>query len=811
MESFIQDLRYSIRTLLKKPLFAIVAIITLALGIGANTAIFSVVNAVLLRSLPYKEANRLVMVWEHNRTRGRTTNVINPANFLDWQEQNSVFEGMSALYDGRFNLTGTGDPEEITGQVVSTNFFSLLGAQPLLGRGFIESEGVRGQDNVAILSYGLWQRRFGANPDIIDKPITLDGQTLTVVGVMPRDFSFLIKSGILVGNPSDIWVPLVFTDNFRVRRGRFMMAVARLKPGVTLEQGQAEMSGVANGLEQRYPDFNTGWGINLVPVQEQLVGDLRKPLIILLCAVGLVLLIACANVANLMLSRAASRQKEIAVRTALGAGRGRIIRQLLTESVLLSLISGTLGLLLAGWGVEALMTLAPKQLVPLQSVGINFQVLLFTLTLSVLTGLIFGLAPAFAISRANLNEVLKEGGKGAGNETGNSRLRNLFVVAEVALALILLIGSGLMLKSFYRLQSVSPGFDSQNLLTFKLALPSSKYPDDQKRLAFFNEAVQRIKTLPEVRSVGAINFLPFTGLAAATGFEIEGRPAPTPAERPTVESRVVDPNYFETMGIPLLDGRNFNAREVTEISHVVIINETLAHNNFPGENPLGKRLTIYMKRDNVPCEIIGIVKDVKHHGLDAEPRAMAYWPQPELVYSAMTLAVRTKAEPLALVGAIQREIQTMDKDQPLADVRTMESWIADSVAKSRFAATLLGVFAFVALLLASVGIYGVLAYSVTQRTHEIGIRVALGAKSADVLRLIVGGGMKLTLLGIAIGLVAAFAITRVMASLLFNVSTTDMITFISVPAMLLTVALVACLVPARRAAKTDPMVALRYE
>jgi putative ABC transport system permease protein len=811
MEAFLQDLRYSIRTLLKKPLFAIVAVITLALGIGANTAIFSVVNAVLLRSLPYQDPNRLVMAWEHNRPRARETNVINPANFLDWQQQNNVFEGMSALYDGRFNLTGTGEPEEITGQVVTTNFFSLLGRQPMLGRGFSESEGVSGQDNVAVLSYGLWQRRFGGSPDILEKPIMIDGQTLTVIGVMPPDFNFLVKSGVQVGNPSDIWVPLVLTDNFRIRRGRFMMAIARLKPEVTLEQAQSEMTGIASALEQQYPNFNTGWGVKLVPVHDQLVGDIRKPLMILLGAVGFVLLIACANVANLLLARAASRQKEIAIRMAMGAGRWRVIRQLLTESVILSLVSGTFGLLLALWGVEALMTLAPRHLVPLQSVGINYQVLLFTLLISFLTGIIFGLAPALTISRANLNESLKDGGKGAGNEVGNSRLRNIFVVAEVALALILLIGSGLMLKSFYRLQSVNPGFDAKNLLTFKLALPRSKYPDDPKRLAFFNEAVQRIKTLPDVRSVGAINFLPFTGLGAATGFEIEGRPAPTPAERPTVESRVVDPNYFETMGIPFLDGRNFNAREITEMSHVVIINETMARNYFAGENPLGKRVTIYMKSENVPCEIIGIVKDVKHHGLDIETRAMAYWPQPELVYSAMTLAVRTNADPLALVGAIQREVQTLDKDQPLADVRAMESWVADSVAKSRFATLLLGIFAAVALILAAVGIYGVLAYSVTQRTHEIGIRLALGAKSADVLRLIVGGGMKLAGLGIGIGILTAFAITRVMASLLYNVSTTDLLTFISVPAILMGVALVACLVPARRAAKTDPMVALRYE
>jgi putative ABC transport system permease protein len=811
MENLIQDLRYSLRTLLKKPLFTIVAIITLALGIGANTAIFSVVNSVLLRSLPYKEANRLVMVWENNRTRGRATNVINPANFLDWQQQNTVFEGMSALYDSRFNLTGAGDPEEISGQVVSTNFFSLLGTQPMLGRGFLDSEGIAGQDNVAVISYGLWQRRFGGSPDILEKSIIVDGQSVNVVGVMPADFNFLIKSGIQVGNPADVWTPMVFTDNFRLRRGRFMMSVARIKPGITFEQAQAEMTGIANNLEQQYPNFNTGWGINLVPVAEQLVGDLRRPLIILLSAVGFVLLIACANVANLMLSRAASRQKEIAIRSAMGAGRARIIRQLLTETILLSLVSGSVGLLLALWGVDALMKLAPRQLVPLQQVGLNYGVMLFTFLLSVLTGVIFGLAPALTISRTNLNEALKEGGKGSGSDTSNSRVRNLFVVAEVALALILLIGSGLMLKSFYRLQSVNPGFDATNLLTFKLALPGSKYPDDAKRLAFFKEASERIKSLPSVRSVGAINFMPFTGLGAATGFEIEGRPAPTPAERPTTESRVVDPNYFETMGIMFLDGRNFNPRETAEMLHVVIINETLAEKYFPGENPLGKRVTIYMKGENLPCEIIGIVRDVKHHGLTAEPRAMAYWPQPELVYPFMTLAVRTNGDPLNAVGAIQREIQTMDKDQPLADVRTMESWIGDSVATTRFAAVLLTLFAAVALILACVGIYGVLAYSVTQRTHEIGIRVALGAKSIDVLQLIVGSGMKLTAIGIVIGLVAAFSLTRVMESLLFGVSTTDLLTFLSVPALLLGVALVACLVPARRAARTDPMVALRYE
>jgi putative ABC transport system permease protein len=808
MENLFHDLRYGVRMLSKSPAFTAVAIVTLALGIGANTAIFSVVNAVLLRQLPYADSERLVAVWERNLPRGRVKNSISPANFLDWRAQNNSFEQMAGLFDFRLNLTGFDDPEELATQVVTPNFFDVLGSPALIGRTFVPEEGEQGHDPVAVLSYGLWQRRFGGDPGIVGKTITLNGRSNEVIGVMPAGVQFVLKFGSNVGKQPDIWVPMTFGPNSRVRTGRYMLAIARLKSGITVQQAQAEMDALGESLEQQYPDFNKGWGIRVSPLRDEFVGEIRPALLLLFGAVGFVLLIACANVANLLLARGASRQKEMAIRTALGAARGRIIRQVLTESCVMGLVGGTLGLLLAVWGIDVLLSFAPKDLIRPEGIAVSWRVMGFTTVVALLTGLVFGLFPALEASQPDLNESLKEGGRSGGGSVRGARLRNVFVVAEVAIALVLLIGAGLMIRSFAKLQSVDPGFDASNVLAVKLLLPTSKYREAH---LFFDALLGRIESLPGVRSAGAINFLPFGGAGAATGFTIEGRPQLPSAEQPTVDSRVVQPGYFKTMGVPFISGRNFTEQEETKESHVVIINEMMARTYFPDEDPIGKRVTIEMKDDNKPSEIIGIVQDVKHDKLDSEVRAMAYWPQAELSYPFMTLVIRTDSNPLALTPAIRHEVKLMDADLPISDVTTMEQLIGASVAKTRFSTLLLGVFGGIAMLLAAVGIYGVMSYSVTQRTHEIGIRMALGASTGDVLRNVLGGGMLLIAIAVCIGLVSSFALTRLMTTLLYGVTPTDPFTFGAISVLLMGVALVANYIPARRALKVDPMVALRYE
>jgi putative ABC transport system permease protein len=812
MNSLLQDLRYGVRMLLKKPGFTVIAVLALALGIGANTAIFSVVNTLLIRPLPFRDADRLVMVWEYNRIRDNHQNVISPANFMDWREQSTVFEDFAAFNDARLNLTGAAaDPLEIPAQRTTPNLFSVLGVEPIMGRNFTAEDAAPGSAPVVIISYALWQSRFGGDPSIVGKNITLNGTSATIVGVLPAGFQWFIKKSSLTGNPAELWMTFAFTEQDRVRRGRFMSAVARLKPGVTVAQAQTEMSALSGRLEQQYTDFNKGWGTEVIPLREQFVGDIRPALLILLGAVGFVLLIACANVANLLLARAAARHREIAIRTALGAGRWRVIRQLLTESVLLSALGGGLGLLFAWWGIGAIIALSPRDLASLDRVSINLPVLGFTLVVSLLTGIIFGLAPALEATRLNTSEFLKEGDKGVAGTARSRRLRAVFVVSEIALALVLLVSAGLLLKSFMRLQTVNPGFESDNLLTMRVALPGRKYSEEYQRIAFFRQAIERINHLPGVESAGAVSFLPFAGPGSATGFTIEGRPTPAPGQGPVTDVRVMDINYLRTMNIPLLKGRVFTEQETTEQRHVVIINETLARQYFAGEDPLGKRVTVNMSDKPVPSEIIGVVGDIKHVSLDTPVKAMVYWPHPELAHTSMTIVVRTQGDPATIAAAATREIQAIDPDQPVSDVRTMQQLLASSVARARFNTLLLGLFAALALVLASVGIYGVMAYSVVQRTKEIGIRIALGAQSRDVLKMIVGHGMMLTLVGVGLGLTGALILTRLMSSLLFGVSTTDPLTFIGVSLLLSAVAFFACYIPARRATKVDPMIALRYE
>jgi putative ABC transport system permease protein len=813
MNTLLADLRFGVRMLLKSPTVTIVAIVALMLGIGANTAIFSVVHAVLLRSFPYGNPDQLVLVWE-KRQGGRTDqNVINLANFSDWKAQNQVFSDMAVFFDRSINLSGDGEPEEVPMQFATTNLFSVLGTNPILGRTFVADDGKNGfvAPTAAVISYALWQRRYGGDSQIIGRQIVLNNKPVAVIGVMPANFGWHIQRGTEASKPADIWLPFQLTSDLQTRRGRFASCVARMKPGVTIDQARREMETISARLAQQYPDFNATWGTNVVPLRTQFTGEIRRPLLIVLGAVGFVLLIACANVANLLLARASARRKEIAVRAGLGASRWRIARQLLTESILLSLIGGTLGVLVAWWGTKALVALSPPALIDLQRVSVNLPVLGFTLGLSLLTGLFFGLAPALEATRFDLQGSLKEGGKNVGGSAGTAYLRNAFVVTQVALALVLLVGAGLLVRSLNRLQSVDPGFNSENLLTVRVSLPFGKYDTDQKRIDFFQQAMTQLRTLPGVASVGAINTAPFTGLYSGTNVEIAGAPALPPGQELKTGVCVTDANYFQTMQIPLLRGRMYTQQETVEMRHVVLVNETFVKKNLNGEDPLGKRLIIYMKQQNDPTEIIGVVADHKHLGLDQAVEPMVYWPHAELVYGGMTMMLRTNGDPTSLAPAVRGVIRSLDPQQPIGEISTMESLLSVSVARARFSASLLTVFSIVALVMAAVGIYGVMSYTVLQRTHEIGVRMALGAQRADVLNLVLKKGIVLGAVGVVVGLAASFALTRLIATLLFEVTTTDARTFAAVAAGLFLITLLACYLPARRATKVDPLKALRYE
>jgi putative ABC transport system permease protein len=809
MTNLLADVRFGARMLIKSPMVTFIALLALTLGIGANTAIFSVVNAVLLRSFPYADAERLVLVWE-KRQGGRTDqNVINLGNFSDWKEQNQVFTDRAVFFDRTFNLTSDGEPEELPGQSVTTNLFSVLGSNPILGRTFANDDGREGQPRVVVISYGLWQRRFGGDTQIVGRKITLNEQPRTVIGVMPANFGWHIQKGTQASKPADIWLPFQITNDLRQRRGRFASAVARLKPGVSMDQAKQEMNTIGTRLAQQYPEFNATWGVNVVPLRTQVTGEIRKPLLVLLGAVGFVLLIACANVANLLLARASSRRKEIAVRAGLGASRWRIARQLLTESVMLSVVGGTLGVLVAWWGTKALVALSPPALIDLKRVGVSMPVLLFTLGLSLLTGIVFGLVPALEATRFDLHGALKEGGKNVGGTSSSHYARSLFVVTQVALALVLLVGAGLLMKSLNRLQAVDPGFNAQNLLTVRVSL-LGKYDSEQKRIDFFKQAIDGMKAIPGVEAAGAINTPPFTGQYSGTNVEVDGQKLP-PGQELKTGVCVTDANYFQMMQIPLKQGRLFTEQEATEMRHVVLVNEEFVRKNLGGANPIGRRLTIYMKDDTVPTEIIGVVGDHKHLGLDIAVEPMSYWPHPELVYPAMTLMLRTRTDASAFGSAARNVIHALDPQQPIGEVSTMESLLATSVARSRFSASLLTVFSFVALVMAAVGIYGVMSYSVLQRTHEIGVRMALGAQRFDVLKLVVKKGVILGIIGVAAGLAASFGLTRLISTLLFEVTATDAMTFVVVSVGLFLVTLIACYVPARRATRVDPLKALRYE
>lgn len=812
-ETIMQDVRYGARMLTKHKAFTAIAVITLALGIGANTAIFSVVNELLLRPLLYRDAERIVMLWEVT-PEGRRQNTTSRANFRAWRDQSSSFTQMAAFTDQRFNLTGDGEPEELSVQMATPEIFKVLGVDPLLGRTFTPDDDGAGKPPVVVLSYALWQRRFGGQPSILEQPITLNGEKFTIIGVMPASFQFHIKHRSGTGRPAELWTILPMPIGPGANdRGRFLSVVARLKDGVAVEQAGAELRTIEARLSDEAPQFNKNYSAEVLPLREQFFGSVRRPLWLMLGAVGFVLLIACANVANLLLSLATSREKEIAVRAALGARRGRIVRQLLTESLLLALLGSALGLGFAWLGIKALVAISPRDLISLQSVGLNVSVLLWTLGVSVLTGIIFGLAPALHISRLNLNDSLKEGGKSESAQAGGSRrLRSALVVSEIALAVVLLASAGLLIKSFVRLQQVDRGFNTDNILTMVVRLPDAGYSKDPQIVNFFVQAMERIRSLPSVRSAGVINYLPlYGGLGSATGFKIEGRPEPPPGQGPSTDVRVVDAGYFETMGIPLLRGRNFSNLELREPRRVILINEALARKHFANEDPIGKRLDVAMFENPIWCEVIGVVGNVRYDSLIDESPPAVYFAHPDLAYSFMTLVIRTDGDPASIAPAVQREIRGLDPNQPVSDVRTMDQVMAEWVSRSRFNTLLLGLFAALATLLSAVGIFGVMNYSVALRTRELGLRLAVGAQPRQVLMLVLKQGLLLTVLGVVVGLAASLALTRLLSGLLFGVEAFDLSTFTTISLLLIAVSLLACYLPARRAMRIDPLRALRYE
>jgi len=814
MGTLIQDVRYGLRMLVKNPGFTAVAVITLALGIGANTAVFSVVNAVLLTPLPYKDAGRLVVVWEQNPERGWYRNIVSAANFVDWRKQNHVFAQMAAIDPQRtFNLTGGGEPEEVWGEQVTTNLFSLLGVRPVLGRDFLPEEDKPGGPRVVILSYGVWQRRYGGDASLVGKQISLNNDSYTVVGIMPADFYFppFWRELIRV----ELWVPGLDLSNL-VRTDHADVALARLKPGVSPTQAQAEMDTIARGIQQQYPE-DKGWGVGLVALREQAVGDTRPALLVLFGAVGFVLLIACANVANLMLARATTREKEVAIRTALGAKRTRLIRQFLTESLMLAVLGGALGLLLAAWSVQILVALSPKGALGLGGAGvgnvaISWGVLAFTIAAAVATGIAFGVAPALAVSKPDLNQSLKEGGRSSGDGSRRTRLRSALVVWEFALALVLLVGAGLMIKTLVRLGQVDLGFNPQNVLTMRIALLGSRYKDPGAQAEFFKQLLERMKSLPGVRWASVSRGLPVEGWNGM-GFVTEENPSPPPNEEPDANYLVIGPDYFRVMGVPLLEGRFFTDQDTNESARVVIVNEKLARKQWPGQDPIGRRLRMDGNNNSPWLTVVGVVGNVRTQWPFPDFLSELYVPYTQYPWLLFPrhLIVRTVSNPTGLATAIAHEVKALDKDQPISDIRSLDQLVAEAVAQQRFAMVVLGAFASLALILAAVGIYGVMAYSVTQRTHEIGLRMALGAQPGDVLSLVVGRGLILTLVGVGAGLAGALALTRFLSSLLYEVRPTDFGTFAAVSLLLIGVALLASYIPARRATKVDPMVALRYE
>jgi putative ABC transport system permease protein len=804
MEKLRQDLGYGIRRLWKNPAITLAAVFALALGIGANTAIFSLVNALVLRPLPYENPDRIILLSYALRE-------ASPANFLDWKAQSQSFENISAINFWSANLANGNEPERLQGFQTSASLFPMLGVKPVLGRTFLAEEEQPGKDNVAVLSHGLWERAFASNPNIIGQTISLNARNYTVIGIMPAGFQYY--------RPTEIWSPLAFTPQEATRRAPGNLIVAgRLKPNVSLAQAQSDMTTVAQRLEQQYPQTNTGLTIRLVPLHEHLIGPMRPALLVLLAAVIFVLMIACANVANLLLARAAARQKEIAIRLALGAGRFRIIRQLLTESILLGLLGGIVGLVLAFWGLRFLNASIPLTgagfLSQLNGISLDGRVLGFTFLISMLTGIIFGLAPALQISNPVLNETLKEGGRGSAG-VHSARLRSVLVISEVSLALVLLVCAALMVTSFLRMLNVNLGFEPKNVLTMQTSLLQDRYPEDAQVNTFYKRTIDQVRNLPGVEYAGATSNLPLGGSNKVRGLEIEGIPTPAPGQStPAANYRMVSPDYFKAMGISLVKGRYFTEQDTENGPPVVVINNALAKRYFSGADPLSKLIRRQNPAPNPPLpwmQVVGIVEDVRHLALTENPRPEMYVPFYQNASREMTIVVRTLSDPTSIAPAAREQISSIDKDQPVYNVKAMEEVVADSAYLNRFSMSLLAIFAAVALILSSIGIYSLIAYSVTQRTQEIGIRMALGARPRDILTLFVKQGMLLALIGIVIGALGAFSATQFLSSLLFGVSKGDVTTFAGAALLLALVVLVASYVPARKATKIDPTIAFRSE
>ncbi|HEX8651883.1 MAG TPA: ABC transporter permease [Pyrinomonadaceae bacterium] len=802
MGTLLQDLRYGFRMLVRTPGFTFVAILALALGIGANTAIFSVVNGVLLRQLPYEEPERLVVLAQ--KTQERPQAGFSIADLYDFKEQNQSFEQCAGFYSELVNFGSPQGTEQLPVSYVNTDFFAALRVQPVIGRAFQSKDDYAGASQVVVISHEVWQKKFGGDPNVLGQKVTLDGRPFEIVGVMPQGFQFY--------EPIDLWLPIGLWPYSRERDNHWALyAVARLKPGVTIHAAQAEMDGIAGRLSQQYPDSNTDRGAALFPLYDEMVGEIRPSLQLLLGAVGLVLLIACANVANLLLARSTARQKEIAIRSALGARRWRIVRQLLTESLLLAVLGGALGVLLAFWATDLVMAVGGADIPRLSEVSIDRQVLGFSLLVTMLAGFGFGLAPALQATKLELTTALKESSRGATGRGG--RLRDWLVIGEVALALMLLIGAGLLIKSLSLLRGVNPGYESAQVLTVGISLPRATYNDDFDRARFAQQVMERVSAIPGAQQVASSYPLPVYGMAWGMSYWAEGEPPPPPGQAPPCQTATVSPGFFQTLRIPLLQGRDFNETDRREAQAVIVIDETLARRHWPGESPLGKRLTVTGDR---PRTIIGVVGAVRNWGLNEAPRPQIYLPhlQPLATTSFVPftyLSVRTGVAPMSLAALVKSKIEEVDRDVAISEMKTMDELLDQSVAQRKFSTLLMELFSALALVLAAVGIYGVMSYSVTQRTQEIGIRMALGAQTSDVLKMVVRHGMTLVFIEVGIGLAGAFAVTRIMSSLLFNVSATDPATFVCVSLLLAGVALLACLVPARRATKVDPMVALRYE
>lgn len=815
MTGLIQDFRYAMRQLRKAPAFATVAVITLALGIGANTAIFSVVNAVLLRPLGFKDAERLVRIWHvppEKSFPGIRTFSVSAANYFDWQKQNDVFDKMAIYHYGGFTLTSGDHAESVDSTGVSADFFGTLGVQPMLGRTFTEEEDKPGQSHVVVLSNRFWQQHFGANRQIVGRSITLDGANYSVVGVMPPSFRF--------PDYALMWTPLGWTDQEREVRGNHNATViARLKPGVDVKQAQSEMNTISSRLAQQYPEEDKGWGATVLPLQADLVSDVRPALLVLLGAVGFVLLIACVNVANLSLARIFSRHKEIAIRTAMGASSARILRQILAESVLLGLLGGALGLAFSHFGVRLIMAFLAARLPQSIEAGLSPTVLGFTAVVSVFTGVAAGIFPAIHLSRSNVNQALKEGLGRTGSDSGGNATRSALVVVEVSLSLVLLVGAGLMIRSFQYLRHVDPGFDSSGVLTMSAAVSRNKFSQPQEESSFFQRVLERVRQLPGVLSVGLIDDIPFGGDGSHQPIAVEGRPVVRTSEQPEVDVAIISAGYVRALRIPVLRGRDFTDSDVAGRPAAILISQSLAKQFWPNEDPIGKHITLSFF-PGVAREVVGVVGDVKSDGMDQTRTASAlYLPLGQVSAVAnetwrsfpMTVVVRTASNPTSLVSAVTSAIRETDRDVPIVDVRTMDELVTTSLSQQRFSLLLLGAFAVLAVLLAAIGIYSVLSYSVRRRVQEIGIRLALGARISDVLRMIMLEGMKPTLLGVTLGVVGALALARVMSTLVYGVKPTDPFTFLAVATLLSLVALFATIVPAYRAAKVDPMVALRYE